>query len=203
MEITRLSCAREEVMTNCPCDHPLTNELFYVLFYVPLKNFSLLWRRHHYQWRTLTFTPMFGTHGLWAGRDLHRATPVVTLNLNFPGLIWRTLPHLIASYDSQGDFGLTLYSNQDTHGSPFSRLLWHARDPCKWPILTQMLTGLDQLTRLYYSEGIITIFNTHPIYPTRIWSLSSSLVLLVCTAAWAIFKLSGWLPRLALTCLHI
>jgi hypothetical protein len=50
----------------------------YLLFYVPLKNISLIWRRHHCRWRAAKFRPMLGAHGLWAGRDLYRATPTVT-----------------------------------------------------------------------------------------------------------------------------
>jgi hypothetical protein len=46
----------------------------YLRFYVPLKNFSLTWRRHHCRWRAAKFRPMLGTQGLWAGRDLYRAT---------------------------------------------------------------------------------------------------------------------------------
>jgi hypothetical protein len=56
---------------------------------------------------------MFGAQGLWAGRDLYRATPV-TRYLGFSGLIWRT--------------------------TPFSRLLRHTRG-CGGSILTWILTG--------------------------------------------------------------
>jgi hypothetical protein len=35
----------------------------YLLFYVPLKNISLIWRRHHYRWRAAKFRPMLGAHG--------------------------------------------------------------------------------------------------------------------------------------------
>jgi hypothetical protein len=55
----------------------------YLLFSVPLKNSSLIWRRHHYRWRAAKFRPMFGAQGLWAGRDLDRATPTVTRILSF------------------------------------------------------------------------------------------------------------------------
>jgi hypothetical protein len=62
------------------------------LFYVPLKNFSLIWRRHHYRRRAAKFRPMLGAQSLWAGRDLYRAPPAVTRGLGFSGLIWRTAP---------------------------------------------------------------------------------------------------------------
>jgi hypothetical protein len=86
-------------------------------FYVPLKNFSLIWRRHHCRWRAAKFRPMLGAEGLWAGRDLYRATPAVTQDLGFSGLIRRT--------------------------APFSRLLRHTRG-CGGSILTRILTGSFQ-----------------------------------------------------------
>jgi hypothetical protein len=64
----------------------------YLLFYVPLKNISLIWRRHQYRWRVAKFRLMLGAQGLWAGRDLYRATAVVTRDLGFFGLIRRTAP---------------------------------------------------------------------------------------------------------------
>jgi hypothetical protein len=45
---------------------------------------------------------MLGAQGLWAGRDLYRATPAVTRDLGFSGLIRRTA-HLVAFYDTGGD----------------------------------------------------------------------------------------------------
>jgi hypothetical protein len=84
-----------------------------LLFYVPLKNISLIWRRHHCRWRAEKFRPMLGAQGLWAGRDLYCATPAVTRDLGFSGLIRRS--------------------------APFSRLLRHAWE-CGGPILTRILT---------------------------------------------------------------
>jgi hypothetical protein len=84
----------------------------YIRFYVPLKNISLIWRRHHYRWRAAKFRPMLGARGLWAGRDLYRATPAVTRGLGFSGLIRRT--------------------------ATFSRLLRHTRG-CGGSILTRIL----------------------------------------------------------------
>jgi hypothetical protein len=82
--------------------------------YVPLKNFSLLWRRHHYRWRAAKFRPMLSAQGIWAGMDLYRATPAVTQDLGFSGLIRRT--------------------------APFRRLLRHTRG-CGGSIPTWILTG--------------------------------------------------------------
>jgi hypothetical protein len=67
----------------------------YLQFYVPLKNVSLIWRRHHCRWRAAKFRLMLGAQGLWAGRDLYRATPAATRDLGFKiisGLIRRTAP---------------------------------------------------------------------------------------------------------------
>jgi hypothetical protein len=85
-------------------------------FYVPLKNISLIWRRHHCRWRAAKCRPMLGAQGLWALRDLYRATPAVTRDLGFSGLIRRT--------------------------APISRLLRHAWG-CGGPILTRILTGVS------------------------------------------------------------
>jgi hypothetical protein len=78
-----------------------------------LKNFSLVWRRRHYRWRTARFRPMLGEQGLWARRGLYRATLAVTRDLGFSGLIRRT--------------------------ALFSRLLRYTRG-CGGSILTRILT---------------------------------------------------------------
>ena len=36
--------------------------------------------------------PLLGSYGLWAGRDLYRATPALTRGLGFCGLVRRTVP---------------------------------------------------------------------------------------------------------------
>jgi hypothetical protein len=89
-----------------------------VLFYVPLKNFSLMvyMETSPLPVKGCKFRPMFGTQDLWAGTGLYRATPTVTQDLGFSGLIQRT--------------------------APFSRLLRHAWG-CGGPILTRILTGWD------------------------------------------------------------
>jgi hypothetical protein len=75
---------------------------------------SLVWRSHYYRWLTAKFRPMLGAQGLWAGKELYRATPAVTQTLGFSGIVWKT--------------------------APFSRLLWHTRG-CGWSILTRILTS--------------------------------------------------------------
>jgi hypothetical protein len=68
----------------------LINWLFAV--YVPLKNFSLTWRRHHCRSRAAKFRPMLDAQGLQAGRDLYRVTPTMTRDLGFSGVNRRTAP---------------------------------------------------------------------------------------------------------------
>ena len=65
-----------------------------LLFYVLVKNFSFIWRCHYCWCRTAKFRPSLGTFGLWGGRDLSCATPAVTRDLGFCGLIPRTVPPL-------------------------------------------------------------------------------------------------------------
>jgi hypothetical protein len=125
------------VCTKFDCNWPAGWLIDYLRFYVPLKNISLIWRRHHCRWRAAKFRPMLGAQGLWAGRDLYCATPAVTRYLGFSGLIQRTAPfsrlirhtrgcggstltriltgpHSVAFYDTQG--GWRTYSNPDPHG---------------------------------------------------------------------------------------
>jgi hypothetical protein len=64
----------------------------YLRFYVLHKNFSPIWRHHHYWWRAAKFRPMLSAQGLWAGRGLYCATPAVTRGLSFSSLIRRTTP---------------------------------------------------------------------------------------------------------------
>jgi hypothetical protein len=85
----------------------------YLGFYVLLKNFSLIWRRHNCWWRAAKFRPVLGAQGLWTGRDLYRATPVVTRDLGFSGLIRRTTP-FSRLLPHEGMW--RIYSNPDPHG---------------------------------------------------------------------------------------
>jgi hypothetical protein len=64
----------------------------FLLFYVPLKNFSLISRRQLYRWKAAKCRPMLGIQGLWAGRDRYCATPAVARDLVFSGLIRRISP---------------------------------------------------------------------------------------------------------------
>jgi hypothetical protein len=112
-----------------------------------LRIFHLYGRRHHCRWRAAKFRPMLGAQGLWAGRDLYRATFAVTRGLGVSGLIRRTAsfsrllrhtrgcggsiltriltgPHSVTSYDTRG--GVEIYSNPDPHG------FWTTRDRIRY-----------------------------------------------------------------------
>jgi hypothetical protein len=93
-----------------------------LLFYVPSdQEFFRMWRRHHYRLRAKRFRSMLDVQGLWAGRDLYRATSAGTL------VFWSHPPHSVTSYDKQGD-AEDLFYNLDLRGSPFShflRLCWN------------------------------------------------------------------------------
>jgi hypothetical protein len=73
----------------------------YLWFYVPLKNFSFIWRRHHYR---------EGLQNLGYARRLgplnREGTPAVTRGLGFSGLIRRTAPfsHLLRHTRRCGGF---------------------------------------------------------------------------------------------------
>jgi hypothetical protein len=134
----------------------------YLLFCVPLKHFSLIWRRYHYRWRAAKFRPMLGAQGLWAGRDLYRATPAATRDLVFSGLIRRT-PHLVASWLTTHDGMWRIYSYQDPHWSPFSRLLRHTMG-CRGPILTRILTDSEGAVRVVSSIALVAYYLSKPIY---------------------------------------
>jgi hypothetical protein len=115
----------------------------YLRFYVPLKNISLIWRRHHCRWRAAKFRPLLGAQGLWAGRDLYRATPAVTRDLRFSGLIRRT--------------------------APFSRLLRHTRG-CGGSILARILTGTHIRTLpfgLYLQFFMIHLYTKYHLNPAN------------------------------------
>jgi hypothetical protein len=56
---------------------------------------------------------MLGAQGLWAGRDLYRASPAVTRGLGFYGLIKRTAP-FSRLFRHKGMW--RTYSNPDLHG---------------------------------------------------------------------------------------
>jgi hypothetical protein len=75
-----------------------TNDIFYeclfVLFIAAWAIFQLSGGCHHYRWLGCKFRPMLGAQGLWAGRDLYRATPTATRDLGLYCLIRKTGTHV-------------------------------------------------------------------------------------------------------------
>jgi hypothetical protein len=61
--------------------------LCFCLFIAARLIFQLSGGCHHYRWQGCKFWPMLGTQGLWAGRDLYRATPTATRDLGLYSLI--------------------------------------------------------------------------------------------------------------------
>ena len=59
---------------------------FFVLFYIPIENFSLTWRK------AAKCRLMPGAYDLCAQRDLYRATPAVTRGRGFCSLTHRQSP---------------------------------------------------------------------------------------------------------------
>jgi hypothetical protein len=79
----------------------LQGDLFVCLFvYSCLSNFAAIRRLSPLpRWQGCKFRPMFGTQGLWAGRDLYHATPTETRDLGLYGLIQKTGTH-VPQWDS-------------------------------------------------------------------------------------------------------
>jgi hypothetical protein len=128
------TCSR---ITLCPISFKihfkihLNSSLYWLIdclrFYVPLKNISLIWGRHHCRWRAAKFRPMLSAQGLWARRDLYHATPAVTRDLGFSGLIRGT--------------------------ALFNRLLRHTRG-CWGYIVTLINKGLSYIVRSSISYAV-------------------------------------------------
>jgi hypothetical protein len=110
----------------------------YLRFYIPLKNFSLIWRRHHCRWMAAKFKPMLGTQGHWAGRDLYRATPAVTQDLGFSGLIQRTDPFIRLLRHTKGCGGpIPTRILRYVRGSMLAHfLIWLVIPTCVWRLIT-------------------------------------------------------------------
>ena len=71
----------------------------FVLFIAAWAIFQLSCGCHHYRWLGCKFRPMLGAQGLWAGRDLYRATPTATRDLGLYGFIRKTDTH-VPQWDS-------------------------------------------------------------------------------------------------------
>jgi hypothetical protein len=116
----------------------------YLQIYIPLKNFSLIWRCHHYRWRAAKFrsNAMLGVQGLGPGRDLYRITLAVTLlpPWSIPSNEARcSVPESteVVRMLLAVTWGLS-FPRLIRRTAPFNRLLRHARR-CWGPILTRIL----------------------------------------------------------------
>jgi hypothetical protein len=58
--IDRLIMHNNMQVPSCPIVMVQDWLIEYLVFYVPLKNISLIWRRHHDQWRAAKFRPILG-----------------------------------------------------------------------------------------------------------------------------------------------
>jgi hypothetical protein len=74
----------------------------YLRFYVPLKNFSLIRRRHHCRWRAVKFLKAYARRSGPLSRDLYRATPAVNGTSVFFMVSSEGPPHSVASHDTRG-----------------------------------------------------------------------------------------------------
>jgi hypothetical protein len=139
----------------------------YLLFYAPLKNFSLLWRCHHCQWRAAKFRSMLGAQGLWAGRDLYLAIPAVTWDLNFS----------VSSEQSpitthKGMW--RIYSNPDPHGSLFSRLIWYPWGywgPVLWDMAQYLMHRIYTILMSTMLYVLLSVSGNDP-FPLDLWCYS-------------------------------
>jgi hypothetical protein len=71
----------------------------YLLFYVPLKNISLIWRRHHY-WRGLQNSGLCSAPRAEGSLSCHTCFNTAGTTV-FP-VLSEGPPYLVASYDKQG-----------------------------------------------------------------------------------------------------
>jgi hypothetical protein len=71
--------------------NPATSTFLSVCLFIATRViFQLSGGSRHYRWHGCKSRPMLGAQGLWAGRDLYRATPTATRDLGLYGLIRKT-----------------------------------------------------------------------------------------------------------------
>jgi hypothetical protein len=126
----------------------------YLLFYVPLKNISLIWTRHFCRWRAAKFRPMLGAQDFWAGGDSYHATPAVTRGLGFCHPKGR--PIQLPPTTHKGMW--RIYSNLDAHGSLFSRPLRHTRGCKSYLYLFSFLLMMDVTYTTGYANKMAWIW---------------------------------------------
>jgi hypothetical protein len=137
----------------------------YLRFYVLLKNFSLIWGRDHCRWRAAKFRPMLGAQGLWAGRDLYRATPAVTRDLGLSDLIRRTAPYSRLLRHTRGCEGSILISNPDPQGEINTcKIIWQITGPSIFnlPELGLIFSPFQNQESVHLSQFTNEKFPTQP-----------------------------------------
>jgi hypothetical protein len=105
-----------------------------------------------------------GAQGLWAGRDLYHATPTVTRDLGFSGLIRRTAPY------SRLQGMWRIYSNPGPHGKTF----WRIDVPFVQKLLRdnnkKLAVSFNHTFR--YTDDVLSINNHnstwYPVYPDEL-----------------------------------
>ena len=102
-------------------------------------------------WRAARFRQLLGAHVHWSGRDLYRASPPVTWDYGFPGLLLKP-PYWISLYDQQGV--LWTYSTLDGHETIFSSVKF---DFLNLPKIKCLMKSHQLLYKFYF-------------YPSPLWA---------------------------------
>jgi hypothetical protein len=127
--------------------------------------FSHLWRCHHYRCRAAKFRPKLCAQGHWAERDFYRATPAVTVGLDFSGLIWRTAPFSLLRHTKEcREFFL-------------SRILTGPHSVTSWVLTTQKgmwrtYSNLDDMMLVGYISHLYTDLS-QIIWHDKLWTIIS------------------------------
>jgi hypothetical protein len=103
---------------------------------------------HHYRWLGSKFRPMLGAQGLWAGRDLYRATPTATRDLGLYGLIRKTGTHVPVGFEPPTQGSSDLWARRSNHCA--------TRAACFWLLLKDSASGIHCITKC---GGYIPIFD--------------------------------------------
>jgi hypothetical protein len=94
----------------------------YLRFYIPVKNFSLIWRCHHYWWKAVKFRPMLHSGPNWTFSSCHTCCD---MGPRFFRSHLKDCPIQPPFMTHKGMW--SIYSNSDPHFSTFSRLVRHTR----------------------------------------------------------------------------
>jgi hypothetical protein len=102
-------------------------------------------RRHHCRWRAVKFKPILGAQGLWAGRDLYRATPAVFRSHPKDHSI---LSHLALGYAEDLFYRIFWYTRQNRTTAKFDYLRFYVS-----------LKYFSRIPPLIYSEVRVRLFS--------------------------------------------